>query len=83
MNAYEKRKDIREKASKLANQKRREINMLRKDCAERAYVEAFRMLQGRDPLVIPKESAARLQMSARMMYAKLHQLDMQGDEDDR
>ena len=81
MNAYEKRLDKRTKAAKLINKERREIRMLRQDCAERAYVEAFRMLQGRDPLVIPKESAARLQMSARMMYAKLHQLDM-GEQDD-
>lgn len=81
MNAYEKREQLRRSKLDARNKDRREINMLRKDCADRAYVEAFRMLQGRDPLVIPKESAARLQMSARMMYAKLHQLDM-GEQDD-
>ena len=78
MNAYEQRRLRRQVNNKKLYAERRSIKLLNRDNAEKFYTDAFRQLNGQDPLVIPKVSTDELVQSAQIMLARLHELEMGG-----
>ena len=86
MNAYEKRRDLRKQKNQLRQNERRAERRVIKDLdhhrASILYEEAFVALQGRKPLVIPKVTTKQLNAAAHMMFARLHELELGGQEDE-
>ena len=80
MNAYERRKYEREHKARQNYKKRVLEKQLNKAQAEKFYEEAFVALQGRLPKVIPKISTEALIYSANLMYARLHEQELGGDD---
>ena len=80
MNAYERRKYEREYKARQNYKKRVLEKQLNKAQAEKFYEEAFVAIQGRLPKVIPKISTEALIHSANLMYARLHEQTLGGDD---
>lgn len=80
MNAYERRKYEREYKARQNYKKRVLEKQLNKAQAEKFYEEAFVALQGQLPKVIPKISTEALIHSANLMYARLHEQMLGGDD---
>lgn len=76
MNAYEKRKKAKADYMREYHKKRRLLESLRTHDAKRYYEEAFTSLNGKAPMVIPSVSDDALVVAAKMMYARLHEIEM-------
>ena len=81
MNAYEKRKSLRDQKRAKYSSERRVANLLLKYQAEKFYEDAFVALQGRKPKVIPRMSPTNLHKAANLMYARLHEQQLGGNDE--
>lgn len=76
MNAYEKRKEARKLTRQAHYKKCALAKRLSTADAEKYYEEAFVALNNQKPLVIPNVSTDALMQAGRMMYARLHEIEL-------
>jgi len=78
MNAFEKRRDQRNKKAQLRYHKLKDIKLHQLTLVEKYYISAFIALNGQPPHVIPSGHSAALLQMADTLYATIHALELGG-----
>ena len=81
MNAYEKRRDQRNKQAQLRYHKLKDIKLHQLTLVEKYYISAFIALNGQPPHIIPPGNGAALLQMADQLYATIHVIELGGDDE--
>ena len=81
MNAFEKRRAGRQAKSRIRYIEGKDLKALNLNNAEKYYIRSFYALNGQNPLVIPSRDPDALVRMADVLWARLHELEMGGNDE--